>query len=174
MSVIRNGTTVPGKNGPRPKGGGISVRCPKCQGSIMVSAIDGREAIRCGKCRYPMIRGEDLRAVIAACRKATGPGQANSAAGILESIMEYMPEAGTALGELAAKYTLPMSENDRWNALTAAYAGGDENAREWLNLMCRTSPDRYQQCLCKSCGAPRYMLKNARSGSPCIYCRQAD
>ena len=179
MSVFRNAPVGGGKpaNAARtgkPGGGSITVKCPKCQTNIVIAKLNGHEAIRCHKCNYPMIRQDDLLSIVTACRKLTNPNQADNAARILRFMVEYMPEAGTALGELAGKYTLPLSESDKWSALTTAYAGGDESAREWLNLMCQTSPDKYQQCLCKNCGAPKYVLKNTQIKSPCVYCQQTD
>ena len=176
MGVLRNNTVDSGgkKSVQRKTGGGITVKCPKCQTVIMVSKMNAHEPVRCGKCNYPMIRNEDLLAIISACRRLNNSNQVESAVQILRFMVEYMPEAGTALGDLASKYTMPMSENDKWSCLNAAYAGGDESAREWLNIMCQTSPDKYQQCLCKNCGAPKYVQKNTQIKSPCVYCQRTD
>lgn len=174
MGILRNG---PGGSGGEKKGawgGGIAVQCPKCRAAVWLTSVNGHEPARCGKCRYPLILREDLLAVVKACRKLTNPNQAESAVRILRGMLEYLPEAGTALGELAGKQAIPMSEQDRWDSLAAAYARGDENAREWLDLMCRTNPDRYGQCLCGNCGAPKYVLKNSRTATPCVYCRRAE
>lgn len=174
MGILRNSQTeTAGKKGFHPGGGSIEVRCPKCQAIIYIAGVDGHEPVRCRKCRYPLIRNGDLRVIVDACRNISKPNQAETAVRVLRNMLEYMPEAGTALGELAGRQSLPMSERDKWDCLTAAYARGDENAREWLDQMCRTSPDQYRQSLCGNCGAPKYVLKGARAESPCVYCRQA-
>ena len=176
MGIIRNmASDSQDKSGARYHAtSGVTVKCPKCQGNIMISGMNGREPVRCAKCHYPMIRGSDLQAIVAACRKLANPNQVDSAIGILKHMAEYMPEAGTAIGELAGRYPLPISEAEKWSLLNSAYAGGDENARQWLNLMCQTSPDKYQQRVCPHCGAPKYTDRQNPAHSLCVFCQQAD
>lgn len=176
MGIIRNtASDMPEKNAGRMHGaGGVTVKCPKCQGNIVISRMNGREPVRCAKCHYAMVRGTDLQAIVAACRKLANPNQTDSAVGILKHMIDYVPEAGTAIGVLASKYPLPISEGEKWSLLNSAYAGGDENAREWLNLMCQTSPDKYQQRTCAHCGAVKYIDRQDPVRSLCVFCRRAD
>ena len=176
MGIIRNtASDAPDKTGGKyHAAGGVTVKCPKCQGNIVISRMNGREPVRCAKCHYSMVRGTDLQAIVAACRKLASQNQVDSAVGILKHMIEYLPEAGTAVGVLASKYPLPISEAEKWGLLNSAYAGGDENAREWLNLMCQTSPDKYQQSVCKHCGAVKYIDRQHPAQSLCVFCQRAD
>ena len=177
MSIFRNNNVTgmgTGRGVLKPGRAGLTVKCPKCQANIPVLHLNGHEPIRCSRCHYPMIRNTDLKSVVDACRKLSNANQVDTAVSILRSMVEYFPEAGTALGELASKYPLPMSENEKWSCLNIAYNSGDEHAGEWLNLMCQTSPDRYMQCQCKSCGATKYLAKHGQSRSVCRFCQSAD
>ena len=175
MGVLRNSLPgMQGKNGEKRRGGGITVKCPKCQANIAIPGLNGREPVRCAKCHYPMILTEDMKAIVNACRELKNSNQVDCAVGILCKMVEYMPQAGTAIGALANKYPLPISENEKWAILNSAYAGGDGNAQEWLNLMCQTSPDRYQRCICKHCGAIKYIDRQDRIRNVCVFCRKAD
>ena len=176
MGVLRNNVSGSADKGVvRQHGaGGVTVKCPKCQGNIVIPRMNGREPVRCGKCHYAMVRGTDLQAIVTACRKLTNPNQIDSAVSILKHMIDYMPEAGTAIGILASKYPLPISEGEKWTLLNKAYEGGDENAREWLNLMCQTSPDKYQQRICRHCGAVKYIDRQNPAHSLCVFCRRTD
>lgn len=152
---------------------GISVKCPKCQSNIVITESSGNAPIRCEKCNYPMIRRSDLLLLIDACKnmEATPDGGAVS---VLLRLSEYIPEAGTALGLLANRLTLPLSTEQRWNKLLSAYAGGDEKAQEGLSLMCASHPERYEHRYCKNCGASKYIEKLHSGKTVCIYCQSSD
>ena len=176
MSVLRMGNRQGVARG-RELGGashGITVKCPKCQTAITVTGFKNDQPIRCANCAYPMVRRADLLRIIAACKKIGNADQVGSAVRVLGWLADYVPEAGTALGELASQYTLPLSDRERWNKLISAYAGGDEAAREWLNRMCRSNPDTYRHETCKSCGAPKYFVKQQKGSILCTYCQSAD
>lgn len=173
MGVLRKGS----KQGTiKPTGGEIIVKCPKCQEEIHITGPnDNNEPIRCGNCAYPMIRRSDLLRIVEACRKKPADAaQALVAFKILIRMADYVPEAGTALGVLANHYTLSMTDWERWNRLVAAYAGGDENAREWLNRMCQSNPGTYKQENCSQCGAPKYYTKDQQGTTRCIFCHSTD
>ena len=152
-------------------GGGITVTCPKCQESIVIRGFSGDEPVRCGKCAYPMICREDLLLIVDACRKIDNADYVESAVKILRRLSDIIPEAGTALGALASMYTLPVSDNERWNRLISAYAGGDENAQEWLRRLCQSNPGVYGCRPCRICGAPRYYIKSQKDKTSCSYCQ---
>lgn len=155
-------------------GSWITVKCPKCQADIRLSGFKGDAPIRCGKCAYPMIRRSDLLQIVAACRNVSTNDQIGSAVGILKQLTKDIPEAGTALGALARKHTVPFSDQQRWELLIAACAGGDENAREWLDKMCESRPDAYKCGHCANCGAPKYYLRGKKGETQCNYCQSMD
>lgn len=174
MSVLR-GEGHGGLRGLRGKlSGGITVKCPKCQTSITVTAMTGDVPVRCGKCNYPLVLRSDLMQLIAACKTLKSNSQVGSAESILRSLSDYIPEAGTALGSLANQHPLAISEKERWDRLVSAFSMGDAEAQEWLNLMCRSHPDLYERRQCKSCGAPKYVEKHHPDKTLCIYCQSAD
>ncbi len=176
MSVLRMGDSF-GRFPGRDAGGmlhAVAVPCPKCQETIRVTGILRDEPIRCGKCAYPLIRRADLLRVIGACRKIANADQVGTAVRILNWLADTVPEAGTALGELANRYTVPVGDRERWNRLIAAYSGGDGNAREWLTRMCQSNPETYKTGPCKNCGAPKYYISGQRSKTLCIYCQSTD
>ena len=158
------------------KGDGLTVTCPKCRASIVFSGLHGDTPIRCGSCNYPLIRRSDMFSIIAACKTVKTASQASCAVSVLRRLAEFMPEAGTALGLLPSQLTipLPLSESERWNVLANAYAAGDDNAREGLNLMRQSSPDLYSISYCKSCGAMKYHERHASSTTACPYCQRTD
>lgn len=177
MSVWRTGGVF--KNGPDAAkdqwtGNGIAVKCPKCQADITIAAINGETPVRCPKCNYPMIRRADLLSIIAACKKQSNAKQLECVVGLLRRLSDYLPEAGTALGMLATQHPLPISEEEKWDRLISAYAGGDVQAQEWLNLMCHSHPGLYEQRPCGNCGAPKYFEKRNQSSTLCIYCQSTD
>lgn len=152
----------------------IAVKCPKCRENIGIPEYKGNNPIRCAKCAYPLIRHSDLLLIVATCKKLSNANQVGSAVRILGQLADHIPEAGTALGVLANHYTLPISDMERWNRLSSAYAGGDENAREWLNRMCQSNPGTYKQGFCGHCGAPKYYIKHQAGKATCIYCQSTD
>ncbi len=159
-----------GKDGGRGlPGGGIVVKCPRCDASIIIGNMNSAEAVRCSRCHYPMICKADLHAIVRACQNSN-PNQVSCAVNILCCMADYFPEAGTALGALAKKYPLPMDENERWEKLLAAYAAGDEGAREWLILMCQANSEAYRQCTCKNCGAIYFFRTHQAGRSSCAFC----
>ena len=177
MSIFRTNHSIgmgTGRGVLKPGCAGLTVKCPKCHASIPVLHLIAHEPLRCARCHYPMIRNTDLRFIVDACRKLSNANQVDTAVSILRSMVEYYPEAGTALGELASQYPLPMSENEKWTCLNIAYNSGDEHAGEWLNLMCQTSPEKYMQCQCKSCGAPKYIARQNQNRSVCRFCQSTD
>lgn len=155
---------------------GIPVKCPKCQAGIIITSLHGDSPVRCHRCNYPMIRRSDLFLIIAACRKLKNASQARYAVAILRRLSEFMPEAGTALGMLPSQTTipLPLSEQERWNALISAYSAGDERAREGLHLMCQSNPEVYRRKPCGNCGAPKYFEEYMRGKTVCTYCQCTD
>ena len=167
MGILRSG--MPGSAAQN----GISVKCPKCQTAILITAMGPGAPVRCPQCSYPMIRQTDLLAVVAACT-AVGDHQVDSAVRILRFLSDTLPEAGTALGKLASRYTLPLNESERWNRMVNAYARGDRNAQEWLNLMCKASPGKYERRVCKNCSAPVFIDKGHHGKMLCVYCQCAD
>ena len=178
MGVLRVGKTDgftqgqgAGRNGAM---SGITVKCPKCQAPVVIAGFRNDEPVRCSKCAYPMVSRADLMQIVAACKKPNSADQVNAAVIILERLADFIPEAGTALGELSSQYTLPISDWERWNKLYSAYSGGDERAREWLDRMCQSNPGVYGQKTCSRCGAQKYYIKRQGSGSVCIYCQCAD
>ncbi len=176
MSVLRGGMKPNGKTSTKKwsTGSGISVKCPKCDANIVIVNMNSQEAIRCSKCHYPMIRNADLLSIVDACRKPSNPNQVDCAVSILRCMADYFPEAGTALGALANQYPLPMSESERWEKLSAAYAAGVEDAREWLVLMCQTNSETYAQRTCKNCGAIKYTKTKFSEKNLCIFCQSED
>lgn len=153
---------------------GIPVTCPKCQANILIKGLQGNTPVRCSKCNYPMICRSDLLPIIAACKKATTAEQTHCANDLLQRFSEFMPEAGTAIGMLANHQKIHIGDTERWAKLINAYAGGDNNAREFLNLMCASTPEYYEQEYCRSCGAPKYRDKRLKVSSACIYCQTTD
>lgn len=173
MSVLRRDNHR--KDIPVVKGSGkIAVRCPKCRETIGVTEIKGNRPIRCAKCSYPLIRRSDLMLIVAACKKPDNSNQVSTAMRILQQLAEILPEAGTALGEMADTHTLPISDTERWNMLNESYAQGDENARELLNRMCKANPGIYGQRICKGCGATQYFIKGKTENALCSYCQSTD
>lgn len=176
MSVIRNKniSLSNGKGLQLHNPDGITVKCPKCQSAIVINRIHSDVPVRCSKCNYPMICRSDLMQIVSACKKLTSSDQIASAARILQQLSETLPEAGTALGVLANQQTLPISDRERWSCLLAAYAAGDDDAREWLGLMCQSNPKMYERISCKNCGAPKYVEKSQRKSSVCVFCQLTD
>lgn len=175
MGVIRDGGVITSHNNAvRAKESGIIVKCPKCQGDISVTGFRNDEPVRCPKCAYPLVTRADMLQIIAACAKPDNAGQVGSAVGILKRLADFVPEAGTALGSLAGKYTLPISEQERWEKLVDAYAAGDENAKEGLNRMCQSNPEMYGHKLCSHCGAHKYFIKRKNGEPVCVYCRRSE
>ena len=156
------------------KNAGVPFRCPKCTELINITDINGDAPVRCEKCNYPMIRRSDLLVIVAACKNIKNASQTKSATDILRKLSDHLPEAGTALGTLASKFTLPMSEDERWSILLSAYAGGDEHAKEWLHLMCKSNPGNYAETRCKNCGAIKYISKYHAGKMACIFCHNTD
>ena len=176
MSVLRIGNkfkTAPGRS-TKSSSQGVAIPCPKCQESIRISGALGDEPVRCPRCAYPMIRRADLLLIVSACRNIAGGDQAESAVRILNWLADFHPEAGTALGDLANRYTIPVSDRERWNKMTGAYAGGDRGAQEWLMRMCQSNPKTYQADSCKNCGAPKYYITGQRQQTRCCYCQSTD
>ena len=153
--------------------GGISVKCSKCQMTFTVSSISATSPARCEKCGYPMILRSDLIAIADACAAAKN-NQIDSALSILQFLIEDLPEVGTAIGNLSSRYTLPLSERARWNMLMKAYKSGNSNAQEWLNLMCKASPDIFEQRTCSNCSSPVFIDKQHQGKTFCLYCQCAD
>lgn len=153
---------------------GITVRCPKCQSRIVFTTLQNDAPIRCGKCNYPMVCRSDLFLLVEACKKIDSSAQAKCAVDVLRRLSEVMPEAGTALGMLPTLVSFPLAVKDaeRWNMLENAYAAGDDNAREGLELMIKASPGIYSARYCSSCGAKKYFEKHGRSSCP--YCHSTD
>lgn len=176
MSVLRMGTRFGTSSGRNPKGSaqGVVVPCPKCHEQIRITGMMNDEPIRCPKCAYPLIRRADLLLVVHACREIDSADQAENAVRILIWLSDFIPEAGTALGELANRYTVPVSDRERWNKLIGAYTGGDRNAQEWLTRMCQSNPKTYLVDSCKNCGAPKYFVSNQRRQTMCGYCQCTD
>ncbi len=172
MSVLRMGNRL--GSVVRGDKSGITVKCPKCQENIKISGFKNDEPIRCPKCAYPMIRRADLLLIVAACRKIAHADQVGSAVRILGRLSDFVPEAGTALGDLANKYTLPLSDQERWNKLISAYHGGDESAQEVLNRMCKSNPETYVHASCKNCGAPKYYVRHQKGKNLCSFCQCAN
>lgn len=148
----------------------ISVKCSRCQAHIQIKGISSNMPVRCSECNYPMICYSDMLAIVEACRNAK-ESQLSSAVLILRFLSGVLPEAGTALGYLAKKYTLQMSERERWIILQTAYAAGDEKAMEWLDLMCKSNPISYAKHNCPYCGAPIYMDLSHQEKKICVYCQ---
>ena len=176
MSVLRGGHKQSGKTSVRSSfsGSGITVKCPKCDANIVIVNMNSQEAVRCSKCHYPMIRQADLLSIVEACRKLSNPNQVDCAVSILRCMADYLPEAGTALGALANQYPLPMSESERWEKLSAAYAAGIDDAREWLVLMCQTNSEAYEQRSCKNCGAVKYAKNHHTEKNLCVFCQSEE
>lgn len=153
---------------------GIGVKCPKCQSSIVFASLQGDAPIRCENCYYPMICRSDLFLIIDACKHIDSPAQGKYAVSVLRQLSEMMPEAGTALGLLPTTlpFALAMGDDERWNILEKAYAAGDDNAREGLELMIKSSPALYSTGFCSKCGAKKYFARRAKSSCP--YCQSAD
>ena len=176
MSVLRTGNRGNPQKSSRWQGlsRGVAVPCPKCRETIWITGAMGDEPVRCGKCAYPMIRRADLLLIVSACRKIGSADQAESAVRILNWLTDLIPEAGNALGELANRYTVPISDRERWNKLIGAYAGGDRSAQEWLEKMCQSNPKTYQNDACRNCGAPKYYISGQRRQTSCVYCQTTD
>lgn len=177
MSVLNPRIPFGGKSADKLSGkhtSGISVSCPKCQANILFKDLRGNQPIRCDKCNYPMIRRSDLLPVVNACKKASTAEQMRCASDLLQRYSEFMPEAGTALGMLANLQKVNIGDAERWSKLINAYAGGDTSAREFLNLMCASTPEYYEQEFCRSCGAPKYRDKRQKLAGACIYCQTTD
>ena len=147
----------------------ISVKCTKCQAYIPIKGISNNMPVRCPECNYPMICYSDMLSIVSACKNAK-ESQLSSAVGILRFLADILPEAGTALGYLAKKYTVTMQEHERWIVLQFAYASGDDKAKEWLDLMCRSNPASYGKQYCPYCGAPIYMNLRSEEKKVCVYC----
>ena len=126
--------------------------------------------MRCAKCFYPMIHRSDLLLIVEACKNSKS---ANSI-GILRHLANYIPEAGTALGAMASKGVLTINDSERWDYLNRAYTGGDENAREWLNIMCQSNPWNYKRSFCRHCGAPKYYTGDRGEITMCVFCHSRD
>lgn len=173
MSVLRGGLKPNGKTSVRSSfsGSGITVKCPKCEANIVIVNMNSQEAVRCSKCHYPMISKADLLSIVDACRNPGNPNQVDCSVNILRCMADYLPEAGTALGALANQYPLPMSESERWEKLSAAYAAGVDDARDWLVLMCQTNSEAYEQCTCKNCGAIKFVKHHQAEKNLCIFCQ---
>jgi len=152
-------------------GAAIIVKCPKCREDIRVTGFPNDEAVRCGRCAYPLVCRSDLLAIVEACGSASGAEQLVCAVRVLTWLTDHVPEAASALGSLAARHTLPMSDRDRWSCLAAAWARGDRQAQEWLDKMCQSNPETYKRVPCKSCGAPRYFIGRRQDSAPCVYCQ---
>lgn len=153
---------------------GLSVKCPKCQSTIAFKGLPPEGPIRCGKCNYPMICRSDLFLLIDACMKVEKAAQATCAVEVLRRLSEVMPEAGTALGLLPTRLSFPvaLSDAERWNTLGNAYAAGDDNAQEGLELLIKSNPDLYSARYCSSCGAKKYFVRHGKSSCP--YCHSTD
>ena len=158
----------------RGKKQGVTVRCPNCQEKIVLTELQNDAPVRCPKCYYPMICRADLVRIVDACREINSADQADSASGILERLSDIIPEAGTALGELAKNYTLRGGDKERWNKLIGAYSGGDERAKDLLDKMCQANPQIYGKRICRSCGALKYYSKSQTTMTRCIYCLSSD
>ncbi len=169
MSVLRDKSRA-GLTRPSSKNRAITIKCPKCQENISIIGFESNEAIRCARCAYPLILQDDLLQIVNACRELTSADQISSAVAILDKLTDLLPEAGTALGYLAKKYTLPLNDQERWKKLIGAYAGGDASAQEYLDEMCRSNPENYKRSNCRNCGARKYYDKYQRGNASCIYC----
>ncbi len=175
MGILRNGSFMDGKTTGRSgySGNGISVKCPKCGARIVITSM-GKEAVRCNRCYYPMICKGDLLSIMEACRNPGDPSQVECAANILRSMTDYYPEAGSALGTLVMSRPLPLDSNECWDKLSSAYAAGSKDAREGLILMCETHSEAYMQCICRNCGASKFIRKKQGGTSPCVFCQSEE
>lgn len=169
MSLLHRGILRPKVIG-QSRLNSVNCICPKCQMDISITQIQGTAPIRCEHCSYPFIRRSDLQRIVTACGQINA-SQVQTAVSVLRQLCGVFPEAGTALGALAGRFTLPLSDDDRWSYLLGAFSAGDLNAQEYLNLMCKSAPDRYSQSPCSHCGAPVYRARNNPNTYPCHYCR---
>ena len=174
MGVLR-GLSDRGKNGDftAPASGGVSVKCSRCRTNITVTSVGPGSPVRCGRCGYPMVLRSDLLALAEACAAAKN-SQITCAYSILQFLADDLPEAGAALGALASRYTLPLSERVRWSRLVNAYAAGNRSAKEWLSLMCKSSPDVFEERPCPNCSAPMFTDRLHQGRTLCVYCHSAD
>ena len=150
----------------------ISVKCSRCQTHILIKGIGSNMPVRCPECNYPMICYSDMLSIVEVCKNAK-ESQLSSSVAILHFLSGILPEAGTALGYLAKKYTLQMSERERWTILQYAYAAGDDKAREWLDLMCKSNPTTFEKKICPYCGATVYSDLSYQEKKICVYCKSA-
>lgn len=163
MSVLRPNPTA-GKNG-------IYVKCPKCQAQILVVSISRQEPVRCKKCNYPLMLHTDFLSIVSACKNIHGKKQVDAAISILSHLSGIVPEAGSAYGMMAICHSFTYSEEERWNMLLHAYQEGDMGAKEWLNMLCSSYPEKYKMENCKNCGAPKYIERCRPDKSTCAFCK---
>ena len=174
MSVIRN-DPHPGRNGTAGNvlDKGVSVKCPKCHDFVIITAMAHGSPVRCRKCNYPMVSEEDFQRIVNACLSLKNQDQVNSAANILRNLADYYPPAGAALGRLASRYSISLSEDLRWDVLLRAYQAGETSAKEWLGQMCRTNPTLYRSETSSFCGAEKYIRMPHPDKVYCSFCQQA-
>ncbi len=175
MSVLRNNHPASVKHSVWQEGldGSVTVKCPKCASGIPVTQPDRNSPIRCPNCNYPLILRQDMMLIINACLNSS-PNQTGAVMQILRHLSESVPEAGTALGMLANRRSLSLTEKERWEKLISAYLHGDDGACEWLDMICQANPGAYEKRCCKNCGAPLYIEKRHRGKTPCIFCENED
>lgn len=166
MSLLNRGVLRPNAH----RQAGLNCTCPKCQTGIRITQLQANAPIRCEHCSYPFIRRSDLMLIVAACKQINA-SQLGTAVTVLRQLSDKLPEAGTAMGELAGRFTLPLSDDERWNYLLGAFSAGELKAQQYLNLMCKSAPERYSQSPCSHCGAPVYRAKSNPQAYPCLYCR---
>ncbi len=175
MPVLRD---RPLTSRPRNDGVGISMLCPKCGNEIKVNALFGERPLRCAACSYPLLKKSDFMPLITACEQvSTSDAQCvNLAAHILLKLSEMVPEAATALNRIVNRIPFTtISESERFNALSTAYAEGNVLAKEMLEKLCQSNPQVYEVQVCKNCGAKKYLMnRTAATKARCVYCQSED
>ena len=151
----------------------VSVKCPGCGGDIRLSNVGGGSPERCESCGYSFVRQSDLMLIANACAAVnpSRPDLLQSASSALRRISALVPEAALAMAKLAGRAAaVPLSADDRFGALQAAYACGSMEAEAQLDKMCRVNPQLYVHSVCPVCGASIFKKAHA-SAQMCVFCQ---